>query len=243
MAEWIECATCGLEHDARPDELCPRCKAKMSGAGSTSVPTAQRDPPPAPTRARPLSTSDLVPPRPRPAPSSPGVPLSSAPSRGAPWATAERMVARRKLTTAAVVLVVLGASFIWFGMVQRRTARSVADHGKLARAVVEKVVWTEKGVVRKREYNFRAKVHFTTEDGKVVNTDVHVSDDFGKGLRDHKLGSELDVRYLPEDPSSVRLVMDKDDSGFTLAVGGVLLLLGVGVFVWLVVLKSRDSEA
>ena len=157
--------------------------------------------------------------------------------------TAERVVARRKLTTIGTALVILGALVTWVGMGHKRTARSVADHGKQARAVVEKVVWTEKGVVRKTEFSFRAKVHFTTEDGRVVNTEIPVSDDFGRDLRAQKLGSELDVRYLPEETSSARFVMDSDDSGSYLGVGGVMLLVGVGLFVGLIVLKRRDSDA
>ena len=76
-----------------------------------------------------------------------------------------------------------------------------------------------------------------------MNADVHVSDDFGKGLRDHKLGSELDVSYLPEEPASVRFVMDSEDSSLYLGVGCVMLLVGLGLFVWLIVLKSRDADA
>jgi hypothetical protein len=140
----------------------------------------------------------------------------------------------------ATALVLIGSLVTWVGANERRTSRAIVDHGRLASAVVDKVVWTEKGVVSKREYSFRAKVHFAEESGNVINTEVSLSDELGKKLRDRKLAWVLDVKYLPEKVSSARLANDSGNSGLCLGIGGVMFVLGVGLFVGLSVLRSRD---
>ncbi len=143
----------------------------------------------------------------------------------------------------AIGMILVGGLALWVGVDERRTTTAIAQHGKRASATVDKVTWTQKGRVTKSEYSFHAEVHFATERG-VISTKLEISDERGRALRDQlRDGKEpvLQVIYLPEQVASVRLANLADDSRLFLGFGFVLVALGIGFFLWLSVIKSREA--
>lgn len=130
-----------------------------------------------------------------------------------------------------IVLLVGGPVVLAMGYKESADSRALADHGVVTDALVSDVTWSTK---RGRERNFHAKITFATADSRTIHEDVSVSNELGKQLRD-ATGDKpamLSVRYLPEDTSTVALADHKDESGFLYAVGGLMLLAGIGMLVW-----------
>ncbi|WP_018607899.1 DUF3592 domain-containing protein [Uliginosibacterium gangwonense] len=136
---------------------------------------------------------------------------------------------RHALTVPAFILI--GIVVIIAGYSERQTSQAIADHGKAVSAQIESIEWKEKGL-SKKESGFKATIQFETEDKQQISTTVTVSKDVGQKIRDNDELTELPIKYLPEDPNKVVLADHEDDSGFMFAAGAVLILIGVGIFIY-----------
>ena len=127
-------------------------------------------------------------------------------------------------------LALLGAFFIYSGFVEGQNAKALADHGKTAHAIVDQVQWKEKRLSGS-EKNFKLDVHFETEDKQTIATKLSVPKDMGQRFRD-SADNTIDVKYLPEHPSTVVLANASDDSMVMLGGGALAILAGVGLFLY-----------
>jgi hypothetical protein len=107
---------------------------------------------------------------------------------------------------------------------------ALRDHGKTARAEILKLEWKEK----KRTHDdglYTAHVRFNTEDGREIQADVGVPTALGRSLRNNATAATMNVRYLPESPSTIEDVNKDDPSEAESGIGKMMVLLGVGMLV------------
>jgi hypothetical protein len=153
------------------------------------------------------------------------------------------MLGKLKGILLLLVLLIGGPVMIAAGFKEARDSKALADHGVPVDAQVEEVTWQKK---RGSERNFKAKVSFSTADGRAVHEQVSVPTSLGQQLRDAPDDKPitLAVKYLPEDPTTVELADHKDESGFMYGVGGVMLAAGAGLLFWRLRKKpEQDGEA
>jgi len=131
------------------------------------------------------------------------------------------------------ILVLGGILFAYAGFEGNQEAKALADHGKTAMATVDMVQWKEKRLTG-REKSFKLDVHFETEDKQTIQTKLSVSKDMGQRFRDTDAGG-LEIKYLPEKPSTVALAGSSSDAGAMLALMGVGIaaaVAGAGLFAY-----------
>ncbi|GHU10911.1 hypothetical protein FACS1894185_3250 [Betaproteobacteria bacterium] len=107
---------------------------------------------------------------------------------------------------------------------------ALRDHGKTTEAEITKLEWTEK----KRTHNdsgYKAHVRFTTEDGRTIQTEVHIKTEIGRAWRNKSVPSTMTVRYLPEAPSTLQDINREDHSGSQKEVGLYMLLAGLAIMI------------
>ena len=121
-------------------------------------------------------------------------------STGLPPMNAKNLISWPAIALAALLSIALAI----FGYRDAAQTTALAEHGKRVVAQIEEVNWTTKrGVDR----NFQLKVAFETASG-VMHQTVDVDKELGERARDDEGFDELDVVYLPEDTSTVRVVDD-----------------------------------
>lgn len=134
----------------------------------------------------------------------------------------------KKFISWPAAAIALGACVVlgFLGHAESSEMKRLADHGRKAVAQIEEVHWTTKrGVDR----NYTLQVAFDTESGTTVREDISVDSDLGKRARDDDSFVEMEVAYLPEDPSVVRVADAEDGSTAMYAAAGVLALIGIAL--------------
>ncbi len=113
-------------------------------------------------------------------------------------------------------------AFIVFGFQERSEITSVKKMGKLA--TVEPITqYTE--FKKSGSSTFTAEFHFKTEDGRQVVQKHSFPEEV---LADFKAGKPVRIYYLPSDTST--FVFESDKPGWTLVIGGFVLLVAALVF-------------
>jgi len=140
------------------------------------------------------------------------------------------MFAKLKSALLPPALIVIGLIVAYSAYSDGRNFKAIADHGKVAEATVDSVSWKEK--MGGREKGFKIDVHFMPENAKdAVKATLSISKSEGQRFRDTDADT-VKIKYLPEAPNTVILADAADDSGFMMIVGGVMALVGVGIFVF-----------
>jgi len=128
----------------------------------------------------------------------------------------------------AVCLVVIGIFFMVAGHKNAAKFAALRDHGKTAAATIVKLDWKEKKASHLDD-QYTAHVRFTTDDGRQVQTEVHVPTDQGRAIRSNMAPSAMTVRYLPEAPTTLYDVNKDDDSDAQVGGGRLMALIGAGM--------------
>ncbi|HEY0502688.1 MAG TPA: hypothetical protein VGD42_04250 [Lysobacter sp.] len=110
----------------------------------------------------------------------------------------------------------------------------LADHGRTARARIEHVEMRVK-----RRHQATLAIAFETADGTTVRNRIDVTRSLGMRARDDASFKELDVVYLPEDPSVVRPAGQRDDARWRYLLAAVPAAGGV----WATLQRLRRSPA
>lgn len=94
--------------------------------------------------------------------------------------------------------------------------------GTATSAVIEEVKWSQR---RGMDRNFDLTVSFTTTSGQKVAEVVRVDTDTGRRARDERDFVRIQVVYLPEDPSVLRVAGEADHSRgmFVVAMAAMIL--------------------
>ena len=141
------------------------------------------------------------------------------------------MFAKLKSAILPPALIVIGGIIAFGAYTDGKNFKAIADHGKTAEATVDSVSWKEKSSGR-NEKGFKIDVHFETEKKEPVKATLSVSKSEGQRFRDDDNANTVQVKYLPESPSTVILAGATDESGFMMIVGGIMAVVGVGIFVF-----------
>lgn len=144
----------------------------------------------------------------------------------------------KKLVSWPAVAIALAAAIVLAFVGHRESSEMarLAEHGHKAMAQIEEVHWKTK---RGMERNFTLAVVFETENGTEVREEIPVDNDIGKRARDDDAFVEVEVAYLPEEPSVVRLANAKDGSAAMYAIAGLLAIIGIA----LGLLRLRQGRA
>jgi hypothetical protein len=128
-----------------------------------------------------------------------------------------------------LALLVGGPYLVFSGASDARAIKRLQANGREAQAVVQSVEWRKK---RGSESGFRGHVAFKTESGAVVEADIALTQPLGQAIKDGKAEPVVTVRYLPNDPSIVRLAELPNNTSELRWVGGVMFLVGLGMLGW-----------
>ena len=140
------------------------------------------------------------------------------------------MFAQLKSILLPPALILFGIGTIVVGYSAGRDFKAMADHGKTATAEIDQVRWKEKKLTG-NEKNFKIDVHFVDEAKQTINTSLSVPKDVGQKLRDGN-DSKIELRYLPESPTTVMLPGQGDSSPAMYGIGAALAVAGVGILWW-----------
>lgn len=140
------------------------------------------------------------------------------------------MFAQLKSALLPPALILFGIGSIWVAYSAGRDFKAMADHGKTAVAEVDQVRWKEKKLTG-NEKNFKVDVHFVDEAKQTINATVSVPKDLGQKLRDGT-DNKIELRYLPESPTTVMLPGQGDSSTEMYGIGAALAVAGVGILLW-----------
>lgn len=127
------------------------------------------------------------------------------------------------------LLVLAGAFIAYIAYVDGRNYKALTDHGKTTEAVVERVTWKKK--TTGLEKDFKIDVEFETENKQSVKKTLNISDSEGRRIRDTNVNT-VKVKYLPESPSTAIVANAADDSTVMMGFGGILAVVGVGIFLF-----------
>lgn len=130
----------------------------------------------------------------------------------------------------ALCLIGFGLFLVYAGHKNATEFAALRDHGKPAEAEITKLEWKEKKS-NHDDSSYTAHVRFTTEDGREIHEETHVTAEFGRALRNQTGPSTMDIVYLPESPTTFRDASATDFSEGQGAVGGYMLLGGVVMLV------------
>ncbi|RQP22294.1 DUF3592 domain-containing protein [Piscinibacter terrae] len=141
----------------------------------------------------------------------------------------------------AICLAVIGIFMIYTGHRSAVKFAALRDHGKMARAEVVKLEWKEKKMTHSDSL-YTAHVRFHTEDGREVQAEVGVPAELGRSLRGNATAATMNVRYLPESPSTIEDVNKDDPSEAQSGIGRIMLFLGIGMLVVRLLFSKRRAR-
>ncbi|KQV55404.1 hypothetical protein ASD07_28090 [Duganella sp. Root336D2] len=104
------------------------------------------------------------------------------------------------------------------------------DHGVAAAAEITELEWKK----RKNggsEKEHVAHIQFTMENGQQVRDTVSIPESLARQLRAREIPWSIDIRYLPESPSTLVKAGDNDTSDGEKGFARILLLAGIAVLV------------
>ena len=109
-----------------------------------------------------------------------------------------------------------------------RIFKAIADHGKAAEATVHSVSW--KGKSWGLQKTFEIDIQFETEGKQTVKRRLRLDRPEAQRLRDSGANT-VQIKYLPESPSTVLLANATDESGLMMITGSLTALcVGIAVF-------------
>lgn len=129
----------------------------------------------------------------------------------------------------AICLIVIGIFLIYAGHKNAVKFAALRDHGKTTKAEITKLEWKEKKTSH-ADSLYTAHVRFKSEDGREVQAEVGVPAELGRSLR-NATAPTMNVRYLPESPSTIEDVNKDDPSDAQSGIGRLMLFLGIGMLV------------
>lgn len=138
-----------------------------------------------------------------------------------------------------LALLVGGPYLVFSGASDARAIKRLQANGREAQAVVERVEWRKK---RGSESGFRGHIAFKTESGALVRAEISLTQSLGQSIKDNKVDPVVTVRYLPNDPSIVRLAEMPNNTSELRWVGGVMFLAGLGLLGWRWRRRSASSQ-
>ncbi len=125
----------------------------------------------------------------------------------------------------------VGGPYVMFsGASNSRDIKRLQANGHEALAAVESIEWRKKR--SGSESGFRGHIAFKTESGNVVRAEIGLPQAQGQSIKDGKAEPIVKVRYLPNEPSVVRLADEQDNSSETRWIGAVMFLIGLGLLWW-----------
>ncbi len=127
------------------------------------------------------------------------------------------------------ILVIAGGFMAYNAYVDGRNFKALTDHGKTTEAVISQVTWKKKTTGLERD--FKIDVEYEIENKQSVKQTLKVSDSEGRRIRDTNV-TTVKVKYLPESPSTAMVANASDDSAFMMGAGGIVAVVGVGVFLF-----------
>ena len=130
----------------------------------------------------------------------------------------------------AICLVVIGVFLIYAGHKNAVKFAALRDHGKTAKAEITKLEWKEKKTSH-ADSLYTAHVRFNTADGREVQAVVGVPAELGRSLRGSAAAATMNVRYLPESPSTIEDINKDDPSDAQSGIGRLMVFLGIGILV------------
>ena len=130
----------------------------------------------------------------------------------------------------ALCLIGFGLFLIYASHKNASEFAALHDHGKPAEAEITKLEWKEKKS-NHDDSSYTAHVRFTTEEGREIREEMHLTTEAGRALRNQEGPSVMDVVYLPESPTTFRDASEADFSEGQGAVGRYMLLAGVAMLV------------
>lgn len=107
---------------------------------------------------------------------------------------------------------------------------ALRDHGVTTVAEITELEWRRQKNSNS-ESGHVARIQFTTEDGQKVRETVSISEDLNRQLRAREIPWNMDINYLPEDPSTLRRADDSDQSDSQKDMARYILLAGIGTLV------------
>ena len=129
-----------------------------------------------------------------------------------------------------VAALLIGGPYVMFsGASNARDIKRLQANGRETTAVVESIEWRKK---RGSESGFRGHIVFKTDDGNTVRGEIGLPQQLGQSMKDGKAEPMVKVRYLPNEPSVVRMADMQDSSSETRWVGAVMFVLGLGLLLW-----------
>ena len=138
----------------------------------------------------------------------------------------------------ALCLIAFGIFLIYAGHKNATESSALRDHGKTAEANITKLEWREKKSTHD-DNRYTVNVRFTTEDGREIHEEIHVTAEFGRALRNQTVPSVMTVRYLPESPTTLRDANATDASDAQTGVGRYMLLAGIVMLVLRFLFKRK----
>lgn len=129
-----------------------------------------------------------------------------------------------------LLALLIGGPFVMFsGAHDARDIKRLKANGQETVAGVESIEWRKK---RGSESGFRGHIVFKTESGEMVRAEIGLPQAQGQAIKDGKSAPLVKVRYLPNEPSVVRLADLQDNTTETRWVGAVMFLIGLAMLVW-----------
>ncbi|TAJ18316.1 MAG: DUF3592 domain-containing protein [Planctomycetota bacterium] len=126
-----------------------------------------------------------------------------------------------------LLLFLAGLFAVVAGVKERALEAALDDHGKTVTATIESAQWKR----RKLSRNYSLTVSYPVESARPMVGKVHVSDATFQRHVDADTESitddKIEVRYLPEDPKSVREVGYAGNAVLMMSIGGVGAVLGL----------------
>jgi hypothetical protein len=133
----------------------------------------------------------------------------------------------------------IGGPYVMFsGASDARDIKRLQANGRETMAGVESVEWRKK---RGSESGFRGHVVFKTESGAMVRGEISLPQPQGQAIKDGKVDPVVKVRYLPNDPSVVRVADMPDTTHEMRWVGAAMFIAGLALLGWR--MRKRPTQA
>jgi hypothetical protein len=130
-----------------------------------------------------------------------------------------------------VLALLIGGPYVMFsGASDSRDIKRLQANGRETAATVQSIEWRKKR--SGSESGFRGHIVFKTEAGNLVNAEISLPQQQGQAMKDGKADPVVKVRYLPNEPSVVRLADMQDNTSETRWIGAVMFLAGLGLLWW-----------
>jgi len=141
----------------------------------------------------------------------------------------------------SICLILIGIFFIYAGHRNAVKFAALRDHGKTAKAEITNLEWKEKKTSH-ADSLYTAHVRFKTEDGREIQAETGVPAELGRSLRSNGAAATMNVRYLPESPSTIEDVNKDDPSDAQSGIGRLMLFFGAGMLVVRFLLSKRRAR-